>query len=1280
MNNLWQNSIFSGQYIPHGHCYLWQKPLVGLHITADLIIALSYYLIPLMLVYFLRQRQDIPFKGLFFLFGAFIVTCGTTHLMAIWTLWHPDYWLSGVIKAITALVSFYTVLLLFPVIPQALALPSPTQLQKLNQDLEQQMRDRHSAEMQVRQLNQDLEKRVEKRTQALKAVNEQLKSEVEDRQVLAQKLSSSETYIRSIFEAITDIILVLDEECQVTEIPPTRSSLIWESEAENLIDRTIKQLLRKDRIDEYREKVQQVLATQKPLILDYYLRHDDSTEQWFSASIAPISNGRAIWIARDITERKQAEQTLKAQSRVLTHYSLALEAIDGLNANKYENFEDLLNAYLQVGCKIFQLPTGIVSHVCDRRYFIDAVCSNLSNLTPHLEFDLGDTYCAEVIRQKKTITYECVGAIASLQNHPVYQNLHLESYLGTPIFVGGEIYGTLNFSATEAKQEPFESKDRAIIELMARDLGKFIAAREVDIASRKIEQKRQEMEYALRQSEARNRGIVSAIPDLMLRIDGKGYYLDYIPAQHSPELLSVDRLGKHLSEVLPPELVPVQMHEIAKALSTGKLQVYERQVCIDDRCYDEEVRIAPSGENEVLVIIRDISEQKWAEIALFEQMRLASLDADIGLALTRNQDLQDTLECCALGLAENLNTALNCIWTIAEGNLKRQAIAGDRNVIENSDRDLEKKLNLDRILAEGKPYLKNSLTDDDRICSLDWMQQHKFTAIAVYPLLVDETAIGILLLCDRTDFSETILRALTSVANSIALGINRHLSDIALQRAKEIAEAANLAKSQFLASMSHELRTPLNAILGFAQILYQDITLQGKQREFISIIEHSGEHLLGLIDDILSMSRIETGHIELEKVVFSIDRLVDNLYSMFQLQAKSKGINLSFHRSSELPSLLIGDESKLRQILINLLGNAIKFTENGSITLQVKEETKGKICFEVSDTGAGISPEELPQIFSAFVQSESGRKSGLGAGLGLALTRKFVELMGGEITVSSRGYIFSPHFSLSLRSEPINSQTVGTVFSLVIPFQTAEQIPQPALQKPIALAPNQPIYRILIVEDTQQNRLLLRSLLIPLGFEIAEAENGEAAIALWEQWQPHLILMDMKMPVMNGDEATRQIRLKEKNSAKTLPHSTAIIALTASVFSSDLEQMLSLGCDDFLSKPFQATILLEKIANLLGVRYLYNTSMAITTDVNSLQWQSSGDRSFPLEILATMPRSWLEKFYQMASVADEEGMRKQIAEIPPEKETLGRSLEVLIDDFRVDLIFGFVQTVLGNKS
>jgi signal transduction histidine kinase/CheY-like chemotaxis protein len=391
------------------------------------------------------------------------------------------------------------------------------------------------------------------------------------------------------------------------------------------------------------------------------------------------------------------------------------------------------------------------------------------------------------------------------------------------------------------------------------------------------------------------------------------------------------------------------------------------------------------------------------------------------------------------------------------------------------------------------------------------------------------------------------------------------------QKAQE-ALAANRAKSAFLASMSHELRTPLNTILGFAQLMTRDRLLNSSQRENLAIISRSGEHLLTLINDVLSMSKIEAGRIILTENSFDLYSLLDSLEEMFRLKAKSKGLEFMFERSLKVPQYIYTDESKLRQVLINLLGNAIKFTETGRVILRVKADEKQNhepslLTFEVEDTGSGIAPADLGKLFKPFVQTEAGQKSHQGTGLGLSISQQFVHLMRGQITVSS-------------------TPSQGTIFSFDIQASPAQmpQVETKIERRAIALAPDQPSYRILVVEDKPENRQLLVKLLTSLGFDVHEAENGQEGIALWHTWEPHLIWMDMRMPIMDGYEATRQIKAHLKGQA------TVIIALTASAFDEEQAIVLSTGCDDFVGKPFREQVILEKMAKHLGVRYLYEDS------------------------------------------------------------------------------------------
>ena len=761
---------------------------------------------------------------------------------------------------------------------------------------------------------------------------------------------------------------------------------------------------------------------------------------------------------------------------------------------------------------------------------------------------------------------------------------------------------------SHAQDKQLEEKNK-ILQKINDELEQLNASLESKVAERTAE---------LAKAEAEMRGIFAAMTELIFVFDAQGKHLKI--ASDSPKLLyqSYDiLLGKTLHEVYESEQADIFLSYIQQALNTQHTVSIEYSLIINERKVWCSANISPISDDAVVWVIRDMTERKFLEDKLrsSEEKIRAVFEAMTDIVLVIDEQ----------GAIEAAPTNPGSIY--------------------------QSKIDLLGLTINHFFMEESGNTWFDKVRQALEVKQ---TIYFDYTLPIEDEEVWF-----SASISPLMNQSVIWVARDISV---RKLAEAAMEEAKEAAITANRAKSTFLANMSHELRSPLNIILGFSQLMTRSQSLNIEQQENISIITRSGEHLLTLINNVLDLSKIEAGRTNLNETNFDLYRLLDDLEDMFQAKANELGLQLVFHRTYDVPQYICTDSIKLRQVLINLINNALKFTQNGGVSVRVtlsanQLEKSGNIqeiekrfllIFEVEDTGVGIPRDELGIIFEAFAQAQTGKDFQEGTGLGLPISRKFVQLMGGDIDVSSE---FGQ----------------GTTFKFAIKIMTVNDTDieekQPT-RRVIALEPNQSHYRILVVDDKLSNRQLLFKLLHPLGFEIQEASNGKEAIEVWEKFEPHLIWMDMRMPVMDGYEATKYIKTQLKGQA------TAIVALTASTLEEEKAVILSTGCDDFVRKPFREQVIFDKIAEYLAVRYIYEelappTPVVVKTD-SSLQ-----------EALVSMPSKWINELYDAADLIDDEQILQLLEQIPAIHTFFKQTIIDWVNNFRCDKIIDLIE---ANKN
>ncbi|MEG4218513.1 PAS domain S-box protein [Microcoleus sp. Pol14C6] len=1090
--------------------------------------------------------------------------------------------------------------------------------------------------------------REKNRIQQLDRQNKVLQAEIRTRVRAEQALQESEAELRAIFAAMTDTVLVRNAEGRCIKIAPTASTNLVKPPSE-MINKTAHEVLPKPIADLVLNAIQQALTTKQTINVEYSFRLGER-EVCLDAKVSPLTPDSVIIVARDISVRKQTESALRESQ----HF---IQAIADSNPNLLYVYDVIEQRNVYSNRQISTMLGYTAQEIQDMGTAMMPMLLNPDDLPEFLES------VKKVDQAQDGEVIECQYRMKHKNGEWRWMHSWDTVFLRTADGKPKQILGTAN-DITDRK-----------------------------LAEEKLLASQQRISFLLQQTPI-------AVIELNLNLE----IITWNPAAVAIFGYSEqEAIGRVASDLIVPESYHPQLSEIfnhdlnAKSSGTTENLTKDGRIIICE-WYNTQLIDDNGTAIGIALMAVDITERKQAETELqesalrqraiariIERMRQTLDIREIFHATTR--ELRQTMKCDRVAIyrfnpdwsGEFVAESLDRKWVSfiqaqdADSNLTEGALDSEICVVKRLDstsqevRDTYLQETQGGAYSQGKTYLcvPDIYKQGFDNCYIQLLEKFQAKSYIIVAIFSGKKLWGLLASYQNSgprQWTEAEINVAVDVGTQLGVALQQaellartQRQSIELIKSKENAEVANRAKSQFLASMSHELRTPLNAILGFSQVMARNSSITEEQKEYIEIINRSGEHLLELINDVLSMSKIEAGQITINPSRFNLYNLLNSLKEMLQLKANSKGLHLIFENGDDLPQYIQTDEAKLRQVLINLVGNAIKFTQQGTVTLRVSshktekdaaEQKKSQLCFEIADTGPGISPSEISTLFKPFVQTETGRKSMQGTGLGLPISQQFVQIMGGDIAVESKldqGTIFSFNIWVNLATE-------------------SDEQEKPQIKQVISLEAGQDTYRILIVEDVGENRQLLLKLLVPLGFEVLEATNGQEAIALHSTWKPHLILMDMLMPVMDGYEATRQIK-------KTIEgKETIIIALTASAFDEQRQIILSAGCNDLICKPFREEVLFEKIAHHLNLRYIYekenlSTSFSTPTLLKSLT----------TEDFSVMPTDWVVELHRAALCVDDNRILELIKEIPETEANLANALTDLVDNFRIDIIIDLTQ-------
>src|SRR5919202_6598260 len=1116
-------------FIPHGHCYLWKPGLVGLHLVSDSLIALAYYSIPVTLVYFVHKRRDLPFDWIFLLFGAFIVACGTTHIMEVWTLWHPHYWLSGFIKAITAGVSVCTAVLLVPLIPKALALPSPAELEVANRQLEREIREHAATAAQLQRALQQLTFHVENTPLAVIELNSEFRVQRWSKQ--AEKLFG--------WQAEEVFNQRLDE-----------GQFVFEADFP-LVEQDMSRLL--DGSEPH------IVGTNRNYTKDGSVIYCE----WYNSALWNQSDELVsiLSLALDVTERTHAEQALKqSEARYRTLVETSPDAISVSELNGKLLFCNrqviLLHGYESETELLGRFACELIAPEC--RNIADASLQNVlsQGSIRDIEYTMlrkdGSRFPAEVsaslIRDAQGNTQAIIALVREITDRKSAEDALKKAK------------EHLEVQVEERTAQLKQVNDHLLVEIQERALA----------------------EEALRKSEARlNQALCAAqmgawdwdmISDRMTWSEGTEALFGLRPG---------DLAGTYdaCMDYLHPDDRPKVIQALRRTVETGTdYEVESRIICTNGTIrWVASIGALIRNPNGIAVrmtgTLMDITKRKQIELALERE----------------RQQLRQIIACAPIAIAmfdtQMRYQAYSQTWITVQG-LDGQSIMGRSHYEIFPDIP-------ERWKAEHQRALQGEVIS---VSEDVWERQDGTTVYlrwAIHPWYTPDGEVGgIVIASDQ---------------------INE------LVEAREAALEAARLKSQFLANMSHEIRTPMNGVLGMAGLLLQT-SLTPQQLEYASTICSSADHLLTVVSEMLDFSKPEAGEMQLESIDFELDSCIESVVDVLATQAHEKGLELAIWVESDVPKQLQGDPNRLRQILLNLVGNAVKFTETGQVVVKATLELEGlkverllaqrgvaqvessqdnlqpvnvpsstleqlakvqpsncvKIRFEVTDTGIGISDDDKEKLFQSFSQVDASmtRQYG-GTGLGLVICKQLVELMGGEIGVESvlgegSTFWFTASFDTLAVEEVAACPLVFRNLKLLVVCDrtTTRQSVCAALRR--SAIPSGSTVPTRLLTDTWE-------------MQVDEAVDTQTTLHAMRssaaQGNPYdVALLDLQLPKPQGELLVPMIR-----SDPTLAH-TKLIVITTSDPLDTVQELEAMDISGYFIKPVRASRLLDRRVSALATQ------------------------------------------------------------------------------------------------